>query len=104
MIPRQEQFLDVEPVTGTIDEILNLNTAVDIDSEEHCHLEIMHEFNVTKEEAVIMYKIAKLNLVQIQLEEMEKEGKLYKCGINEKGEPLYKLTKKKKTKNTKKKK
>lgn len=101
MIPKQEQFLDAKPITGTIDEILNLNVDVDIDSEDHCYREIMHEYDVSKEEAVMMYKKAKLHLIQNMLDEMEKEGKICVSGINEDGDKLYTFVKKKKTKKKK---
>ncbi len=104
MIPKQEQFLDAEPITGTIDEILNLNIEVDVDSEDHCYQEIMHEYDVSKEEAVMMYKKAKLHLIQNMLDEMVRDGKVCVSGVNEDGDKLYTLVEKKKTKKTKKKK
>lgn len=96
MIPKQEKFLNAKPISGTIDEILNHNIKIDTDSAEHCYKEIMHEFNVTKKEAMKMYKDAKNMLVKDTIDLMLHEGLIYVSGKNKKGEPVYKLTDKNK--------
>lgn len=98
MIPKQERFIGLEPKSGTIDEILNDPVSIDADNVEHYYKEIMNEFGVSREEAVLLFLKAKNEMVQNVIDDMLNEGLICISGKNEKGEPLYNLpvTKKKK--------
>ena len=98
MIPKQEQFLDQKPISGTIDEILSRNTEINTDDIEHCYKEIMHEFNVSKKEAKKLYNQAKSQLVKDTSDLMLKEGLLEITGIDKNGDNIYNLKKNKKSK------
>lgn len=91
MIPKQEQFLNQKPISGTIDEILNNTVEINTDDIDHCYKELMHEFNVSKKQAMKMYKEAKSTMVKETIDLMLKEGLIYVSGKDEKGQPLYKL-------------
>lgn len=105
MIPSQEKFSGLEPITGTIDEILNHQVNVDhVYSLENAVKEIMEEFEVSYIEALTMYKQAEKELIQKELDKLEKSGIVEIIGNGKDGMPLYALTNKKKKKKTIKKK
>lgn len=101
MIPKSEKFLDIQPISGTIDEVLENSKYVDVDyvySDDHSINEVMSEYDVTREEAITMLEEAKLVMIKQALDELVKKGDVIKCGINNQGETLYRSVKKKKTK------
>jgi hypothetical protein len=102
MIPKQEQFIGLEPKSGTIDEILNNTIDIDTENVDHCYEEIMNEFGVSKEEAMLLFLKAKNEMVQNVIDVMLNEGLICISGKNENGEPLYNLPVTKKKKKTKK--
>jgi len=91
MIPKQELFLNQKPISGTIDEILNNTVQINTDDINHCYKELMHEFNVSKKQAMKMYKEAKSTILKDTIDLMLKEGLIYVSGEDKKGQPLFKL-------------
>lgn len=107
MIPKAEQFLDMEPVSGSINDIIDSSKYVDVDyvyTEDQAIIEIMNEFNVDKEKAIELFEEAKRMMIQETLDDLVKQGKIIKDGKNESGEQLYSHAEIKQKKRTKKKK
>lgn len=107
MIPKAEQFLDMEPVSGSINDIIDSSKYVDVDyiyTDDQAIIEIMNEFNVDKDQAIELFKEAKQMMIQEALDELIKEGKIIKDGKNKNGEQLYFHAEIKQKKRTKKKK
>jgi len=107
MIPKAEQFLDMEPISGSINDILKTSKYVDVDyvyTDEQAIIEIMNEFNVDRNQAIEFFEEAKRVMIQETLDDLVKKGKIIKDGFNKDGEQLYSKAEVKQKKRTKKKK
>lgn len=106
MIPDDEKFGSIEPITGSIDHIISKSREVDVDyiyGDKQAVHEIMTEFSCTEEQAQLIFEDAKTQMIQHCLDELIKEGKVIQSGVNSEGEPLYKNVEKIKKKKSKKK-
>jgi hypothetical protein len=87
--------------TGSIDDLLNHCTNLDVDKvEEQVHVEereaciqvIMKELDCNEFEAEIIYNEISLAETKSTVDKMVADGLLYISGYNEEGEPLFSLT------------
>lgn len=106
MIPKEEKFSDMKPITGSIDKVIEHSQKVNVDyvySDEHAIIEVMEEYSVTRDAAIELIEQARKQIISNSLEELLKEGKIEIVGY-ENGEPLYSCVDKKPKKKNKKKK
>lgn len=92
MIPNNEKFGSIEPISGSINEIIDKSQDVEIDyiyGENSAIHEIMTEYSCTKEQAEQLFEEAKMQMIENCLNELIKEGKVIQNGVNTNGEPLY---------------
>lgn len=87
--------------TGSIDDLLNHCTNLDLDKvEDQVHEEereaciqvIMKELECDEDEAEIIYNEISLAETKKTVDKMVEDGLLYVSGTNEDGEPLFQLT------------
>ena len=87
--------------TGSIDDLLNHCTNLDVDKveeqvkveeKEACIQIIMKELECNEFEAEVIYSDLVLSEVKETVDKMVADGLLYVSGHNEEGEPLFQLT------------
>jgi hypothetical protein len=87
--------------TGSIDDLLNHCTNLDVDKVEEqvkeeerqeCIKVIMRELECNEFEAEVIYNEIALAETKKVVDDMVKDGLLYISGYNEEGEPLFNLT------------
>ena len=106
MIPKQELFGSIEPLSGSIDEIISQSNTINVDyvysNEKDIH-EVMTELSCTKEEAINIINNINLRIIQECLNELIADGRVVQDGVDADGNPLYSATKRKSKKKNKKK-